>query len=86
MRVTIDGESQDMPVTLKRATTPLESDALFVGPHRATRVTHSYSDELPVIVQVEDMIIEIPRQEFYQIAGMHYDWQPGDSAQPRGGA
>ena len=81
MQVTINGEQVDMPVTLRRAKTALEGDALFVGDWQATRVTHSYRDDVPVIVQVDELIIEVPRQAFYQIPGMDYDWQPGESSQ-----
>ncbi|MBK9711793.1 MAG: hypothetical protein IPO81_10775 [Kouleothrix sp.] len=86
MRVTINGEQTDVPVTLRRAATSLESDALLVGDWVATRVTHSHQDDIPVIVQVDEIIIEMPRQAFYQLPGMSYDWQPGDSSQSVGGA
>ena len=81
MQVTINGEQADVPVTLKRAATTLEHDTLFVGNWEATRVTHSYSDDIPVIIQIDEMIVEAPREAFYQIPGMNYDWQPGESSQ-----
>jgi hypothetical protein len=82
MQVTINGERQDMPVALKRGAVPTEGEQLYIGDRCATRVTHSRSDEVPVIVQVdEDMLVEVDPQTFYTIDGMHHDWQPGFVAQ-----
>lgn len=86
MQVIVNGEQADMPVTFKRAATSLESDRLLVGDWEVTRVTHSLRDDVPVIVQIDELIVEVPRQAFYQIPGMSYDWQPGDSSQALGGA
>ncbi len=33
-----------------------------------------------ILVLENDALIEVERQNFYTIAGMNYDWQPG--AQP----
>jgi len=86
MLVTFNGERRDLPVVLKRARTALEQDELTVGDRRATRVTHSLSDEIPVIVQADDLVFEVSRQDFYAIPGMDYDWQPGSPSQAISGA
>jgi hypothetical protein len=86
MLVTFNGEQQDLPVVLKRARTALEQDELTIGDRRATRVTHSLSDDIPVIVQADELIFELPRRDFYGIAGMDYDWQPGNPSQSISGA
>jgi hypothetical protein len=86
MLVTINGEQQEMPVTFKRAKTPLEQDALYVGDLRATLVTHSLRDDIPVIVQVDELVIEIDPQQFYSIQGMDHDWEPGDQSHSIGGS
>jgi hypothetical protein len=77
MRVTVNGEQQDLPVALKREA-PLQGAQLYVGDRRVTRVTHSHTSDIPVMVQIDDMLIEVDPQDFYAIEGMNYDWQPGD--------
>jgi hypothetical protein len=81
MQVRINGEQQDLPVELRRGATPIEGEQLHVGDWQVTRVTHSLVDDIPVIVQVDDLVIEVDRQSFYSIAGMNQDWQPGSSSQ-----
>ena len=84
MRVTIDGQEQDLPVTLKRGTA-LQGAQLYVGDRQVTRVTHSLSDDIPVIAQVDELLIEIDPHDFYAIEGMDRDWQPGDQPELQAG-
>ena len=81
------GRWQQDQLRYRRLTAPaLLGERLLVGDWEVTRVTHSLRDDVPVIVQIDELIVEVPRQAFYQIPGMSYDWQPGDSSQALGGA
>lgn len=81
MQVRINGEDQDLPVELRRGATPIEGEQLYIGDWQVTRVTHSMVDDIPVIAQVDDIVLEIEPQAFYGIAGMDRDWQPGNPPQ-----
>jgi len=81
MLVTINGQQQDVPVMLKREQVLTQGEQLFVGDRQATRVTHSRADDVPVIVQIEDLLVEVDPHDFYAIDGMHHDWQPGDQSE-----
>ena len=82
MLATINGEQRDVPVALKRDNAQVEGEQLYLDDRRALHLTHSRSDEIPVIVQVDgDLLFEVEPRLFYTIDGMHYDWQPGVQTQ-----
>jgi len=78
MQVTINGATSDMTMTLKRNDPRPGDEHLYANDTRVARVTHSLSDEIPVIVLLDnDAVVEVERQVFYAIDGMNEDWQPG---------
>lgn len=83
MRATIDDVPQDVQIILKRNDPQPNDENLYVNDERVRQVTHSLSDDLPVILLLEsEIIMKVDRHEFYAIDGMHDDWQPG--TQPGG--
>ena len=86
MLVTINGEQEDLPITFRRDAAHFQEEQLYVDDRRVTRVTHSRSDDIPVMVQADELLIEVAPRDFYNITGMHHDWQPGDQAQSLGSA
>jgi hypothetical protein len=78
MQARLNGEPQDMQITLKRHDPRPSDENLYVNDVRVARVTHSLSDEIPVILALEnEAMVEVDRQTFYTIGGMDPDWQPG---------
>jgi hypothetical protein len=78
MQVTINGEPQEATLTLKREDGSLDTENLYVNDWQVARVTHSYADDTPVVLAIDEKtIVEIEPQAFYTIEGMHRDWQPG---------
>ena len=85
MQATINGEPMDVQITLRRDGTGFDQEQLYVNDMCVARVTHSLSDEIPVILQVDEhMAVEVDPQVFYTIKGMHHDWQPGAQADSLG--
>jgi hypothetical protein len=83
MQATIDDQPQDVQIVFKRDDPQPGDENLYVNDERVRQVTHSLSDDLPVILLLEsEMIMKVDRHEFYAIDGMHDDWQPG--TQPGG--
>ena len=42
---------------------------------RVARVTHSRTDEMPVVLALDnEAVVEIEPQAFYAVGGMHRDW------------
>jgi hypothetical protein len=83
MHVKMNGESADMQIALKRHDPQPSDQNLYADGMRVARVTHSRSDEIPVIIVLDnEAVVEIEPQAFYAIDGMHHDWQPG--TQPDG--
>jgi hypothetical protein len=81
MQVKLNGEPADMQITLQRNDPHPGDQNLYADGMRATRVTHSRNDEIPVILVLDnEAVVEIEPPAFYAIDGMHHDWQPG--AQP----
>jgi hypothetical protein len=77
MQVTINGEREEVSLTLKRAAGQLGAEELYVNDRPVVRVTHSRADDVPVFLVVdEDTVVEVDPPSFYAIDGMHYDWQP----------
>jgi len=78
MQVTIDSEPTDVQVDLRRNDPRPGDENLYMNGTRVVRVTHALIDEIPVILVLEnDAVVEVERQTFYTIPGMHDDWQPG---------
>ena len=78
MQVTFNGEPQEIALNLKRQDGAPDVENLYVDDRPVARVTHSYADDTPVILALdENTIVEIEPQAFYAIDGMHRDWQPG---------
>lgn len=83
MQVTIDDQPQDVRIVLKRNDPQPSDENLYVNDERVRQVTHSLSDDLPVILLLEsEVIMKVDRNEFYAIDGMRDEWQPG--TQPGG--
>jgi hypothetical protein len=81
MQATINNEPVDVQISLRRDDALLHEEHLYVNDMRVARVTHSRSDEIPVILQIDpDVLVEVDSQAFYTIEGMDYDWQPGAQA------
>lgn len=78
MQVTMDGDPIDAHIALKRHDPQPSDQNLYVNDRRVVRVTHSRSDEIPVILVLDnDAVVEVEKQAFYAIDGMNRDWQPG---------
>lgn len=78
MQVTINGTPTEAAVELKRVAGQIGVEQLYVDNREVARVTHSRSDDVPVILAIdEDTIVEVDPQSFYALNGMHRDWQPG---------
>ena len=87
MQVTSNGQQRDAQITRRQENTLIGVENLYVDDVRVERVTHSYSDDIPVILQLESgMVVEVDRQNFYTLNGMNYDWQPGPQTNPLTGA
>jgi len=87
MQVTINGQQHDAQITRKQDNSPIGVENLYVDDALVARVTHSHSDDIPVILQLESgIIVEVDRQNFYTINGMNYDWQPGTQTSSLTGA
>ena len=85
MQATINGEPSDVQITLRRDGAGFDEEQLYVNDMCVARVTHSLSDDIPVILQVDEhMSVEVDPQIFYTIKGMHHDWQPGSQADSLG--
>ena len=81
MQATINGEPLDAQIRLRRDDARLGDEQLYVNDMCVARVTHSLSDEIPVILQIDQNTqVEVEPQAFYTIQGMHHDWQPGAHA------
>ena len=86
MQVTINHEPQEAQVSLRQGD-KLGEELLYVNDMCVTRVTHSLSDDIPVILQIDrDVQVEVGPQSFYAIQGMRHDWQPGVQADSLGAA
>ena len=78
MQVTINGVPEEANVTLRPASGQIGVEHLYVNDMQVARVTHSRSDDVPVILAIdEETIVEVDPQSFYALDGMHHDWQPG---------
>jgi hypothetical protein len=78
MQAIINGDPQDVTLNLKRQDGAIDTENLYVNDRQVERVTHSYADDTPVILAIdENTIVEVEPQAFYAIEGMHRDWQPG---------
>ena len=85
MQATINGEPMDVQISLRRGDAGLDEEQLYVNDMCVVRVTHSLSDEIPVILQIdENTSVEVDQQMFYTIKGLHHDWQPGSQADSLG--
>jgi hypothetical protein len=85
MQVTINNEPQDVQINLRHSDERLGEEYLYVNNMCVARVTHSRSDDIPVILQIDrDVQVEVDPQIFYTIEGMHHDWQPGAQADSLG--
>jgi hypothetical protein len=85
MQVTIDSEPMDVQMDLRRNDPRPDDENLYMNGTRVVRVTHALIDEIPVILVLEnDTIVEVERQTFYTIPGMHEDWQPGTQSSSMG--
>ena len=85
MQATINSEPQDVQISLRHSDERLDEEYLYVNDMRVARVTHSRSDDIPVILQIDrDVQVEVDAQSFYTIEGMHHDWQPGSQAESLG--
>jgi hypothetical protein len=78
MQVTINGAPQEATVALRPVAGQIGVEQLYVNDMRVARVTHSRSDDIPVILAIDEAtIVEVDPHSFYAIDGMHHDWQPG---------
>jgi hypothetical protein len=78
MQVTINGVPEEAEVTLRRAAGQLGVEHLYVNDMQVARVTHSRSNDIPVILAIdEETVVEVDQHSFYALEGMHHDWQPG---------
>ena len=78
MQVMIDREPMEAQMDLRRNDPRPGDENLYMNGTRVVRVTHVLIDEIPVVLVLEnDTIVEVERQIFYTIPGMHQDWQPG---------
>ena len=81
MQAMINGEPLEVQIKLRRDDAHLNEEQLYVNDMRVMRVTHSRSDEVPVILQInQDTLVEVNQQTFYAIEGIDHDWQPGAQA------
>jgi len=78
MQVRINGVPEEATVTLRPVAGQIGAEQLYVNDMQVARVTHSRSDDVPVILAIdEETIVEVDPHSFYAIGGMNYDWQPG---------
>ena len=78
MQVKLNGEPTEATLTIKRPEGQIGTEYLYVDGQQVARVTHSRSDDVPVILAIdEDTLFEVEPAAFYSIDGMHRDWQPG---------
>ena len=69
MQVKINGAPADVQIVLKRNDPQPSDQNLYADGIRATRVTHSRNDEIPVILVLDnEAVVEIEPQIFYAIA------------------
>jgi len=81
MQAMINGEPLEVQIKLQRDDARLNEEQLYVNDMCVARVTHSRSDEVPVILQInQDTAVEVDPQTFYAIEGIDHDWQPGTQA------
>lgn len=81
MQITINGAPQDAEVVLKKEDPPSLIANLYVNGQQVKRVTHSLTDDVPVVLVMDaDYVVEVQRGPFYAIQDMNYDWQPGEQS------
>ena len=81
MQITINGEAQDAEVALKKEDPPSLVENLYVNGQQVKRVTHSLTDDVPVVLVMDgDYVVEVEHSLFYAMADMDYDWQPGEQS------
>lgn len=78
MQVRINGEPTEATLALRRPQGQIGTEYLYVNDQQVARVTHSRSDDVPVMLAIdEDTLVEVEPSAFYAIDGMDHDWQPG---------
>jgi len=78
MQANLNGEPQDVQIVLRRNDPRPSDENLYVNDMCVARVTHSLSDDIPVVLVLDnEAMVEVDRRAFYAIAGMNLDWQPG---------
>lgn len=78
MQVILNGDPTEASVTIRRPQGQIGTEYLYVDDKQVARVTHSRSDDVPVMLAIdEDTLVEVEPAVFYALEGMHHDWQPG---------
>ena len=78
MQVMFNGEPTEATLAIKRPEGQIGTEYLYVDDQQVARVTHSRSDDVPVILAIdENTLVEVEPAAFYALDGMHRDWQPG---------